>query len=106
MNTTLLRTVDGKTATLYFDTNTPHPQTAEMRLQGTKGHFSGNLRQVYFEDRSPQPHHWEDLENYREEFDHPVWRDLDPESFKRARGHGGGVTSSADVATVGEGVTT
>ncbi len=93
VNTTLLRTVDGKTATLYFDTNTPHPQTAEMRLQGTKGHFSGNLQQVYFEDRSPEPHHWEDLGNYSEEFDHPIWRDLDPDSFKTARGHGGGVTT-------------
>lgn len=93
VNTTLLRTVEGKTVTLYFDTNTPHPQTAEMRLQGTKGHFSGNLRQVYIEGRSPKPHAWEDLGNYQQEFEHPIWRGLDPNSFKTARGHGGGATT-------------
>jgi len=93
VNTTLLRTVDGKTVTLYFDTNTPHPQTAEMRLQGTKGHFSGNLRQLYIEGRSPKPHTWEDLSHYQEEFEHPLWRGLDPDSFKTSRGHGGGATT-------------
>lgn len=93
VNTTLLHTVDGKTVTLYFDTNTPHPHTAEMRLQGTKGHFAGELASVYIEGRSPKPHAWEPLENYREEFEHPIWRNLDPKKFRSARGHGGGVTT-------------
>lgn len=94
VNTTLLRTADGKMATLYFDTNTPHPQTAEMRLQGTKGHFAGNIQKVYIEGRSPKEHEWEPLENYRKEYDHPLWRSLDPSKFKTARGHGGGVTTA------------
>ena len=51
-NTTLLRTVEGKTITLYHDTNTPHPQTCEMRLQGTKGLYAGNTQKIYIEGRS------------------------------------------------------
>jgi predicted dehydrogenase len=93
VNTTLLRTADGKVVTLYFDTNTPHPQTAEMRLQGTKGHYAGNIQKVYIEGRSPKEHAWEPLENYRKEYEHPLWRNLNPDKFKTARGHGGGVTT-------------
>ena len=93
VNTTMLRTVEGKTLTLHFDTNTPHPQTAELRLQGTKGHFSGNLRSVYIEGRSPKPHQWEPLQNYEDEFDHPLFQTVDPSKFRTARGHGGGTTT-------------
>ena len=93
VNTTLLRTASGRTVTLYFDTNTPHPHTAEMRLQGTKGHMAGELQSVYIDGRSPTPHKWQPLADYRDEFDHPVWRNLDPSRYKSARGHGGGVTT-------------
>lgn len=94
VNTTLLHTVGGKTVTCYFDTNTPHPHTAEMRLEGTDGEFSDNLLSVYIDGRSPKPHQWEPLSDYRAEYDHPIWKTLDPKSFRRARGHGGGVTTS------------
>jgi hypothetical protein len=94
VNTSLLRTAGGKMAVLYYDTNTPHPQTAELRLDGSKGHFAGNIMSVYVEGRSPKPHAWEPLENYRSEFAHPLWRSLDPKKYKSARGHGGGVTTS------------
>ena len=93
VNTTLLRTLSGKTVTLYFDTNTPHPQTAEMRLQGTKGHYSGNMRSVFIEGRSPEAHTWESVENYAKEFRHPLLDTFDPSRFKTARGHGGGTTT-------------
>jgi hypothetical protein len=93
VNTTLLRTVGGKTVTLYFDTNTPHPQTAESRLQGTKGHYSGNLRKVFLEGRSPEAHQWEPLENYEKEYRHALLDTFDPSRFKTARGHGGGTTT-------------
>jgi predicted dehydrogenase len=94
VNTSLIRTADGKTVTLYFDTNTPHPQTADFRLQGTKGHFAGNIMKVYIEGRSPKPHQWEPLENYLRDYEHPLWRGLDPEKYRTARGHGGGVTTA------------
>ncbi len=93
VNTTLLHTVDGKTVTCYFDTNTPHPHTSEMRLQGTKGEFAGGVAGVYIDGRSPKPHQWEPLKNYQAEYEHPLWKNLDPARFKTARGHGGGVTT-------------
>ncbi len=93
-NMTLLRTTDGKIAVLYHDTNTPHPQTDDMRLQGTKGHFSANIQSVYIEGRSPKEHAWEPLANYMKEYESPLYKNLDPKKYRTARGHGGGVETA------------
>jgi predicted dehydrogenase len=93
VNTTLLRTVEGKIMVLHHDTNTPHPQTSEYRLQGTKGIFTGNTREIYIEGRSPKPHTYESFEAYLKEFEHPIWKGVDPSRFKTSRGHGGGATT-------------
>jgi predicted dehydrogenase len=93
VNTTLLRTAEGKIMVLHHDTNTPHPQTSEYRLQGTKGIFTGNTRQIYIEGRSPKPHAYESFDEYEKEFQHPIWKGVDPSRFKTSRGHGGGATT-------------
>jgi hypothetical protein len=93
VNTTLLFTADQKTVTLHHDTNTPHPQTSEGRLQGTRGLYAENIRKIYMEGRSPQADQWEPLENYMKEYQHPVWKGFDEEKFKTSRGHGGGATT-------------
>lgn len=90
VNTTLLLTAEGKTVTLHHDTNTPHPQTDELRLQGTHGLYSSNLNAVYIEGRSPKPHEWEPLKNYMKEYEHPLWKGFNEAEFKKTRGHGGG----------------
>ena len=96
-NTSLISTAGGKTVTLHYDTNTPHPHTGEFRLQGTKGLWSGNLRKVYVEGRSPAGE-WEAFEERYSEFEHPLWKTTDPKKYKTARGHGGG----ADTAVLWE----
>ena len=93
VNTTLLLTAEGRTVTLHHDTNTPHPQTAEMRLQGTHGLYAGNINKLYIEGRSPKQHEWEPLANYAKEYQHPVWKSFDEAKFKTSRGHGGGATT-------------
>jgi predicted dehydrogenase len=90
VNTSILRTADGKTVVLHFDTNTPHPQTGEILLQGTNGLYSGNERTIYVEGRSPEEHKWEPVKKYIDEFRHPLYQKIDPKKFKSARGHGGG----------------
>jgi predicted dehydrogenase len=87
-NTTLLRTMDGKMAVLYFDTNSPHPHTTDLRLQGTKGHYSANIRKVYIEGRSPHEHQWEPIENYNTEFGHSLYKNLDASRLQEANGEG------------------
>jgi hypothetical protein len=90
INTTMLFTAEGKTVTLHHDTNTPHPQTSELRLQGTHGLYTGNNKQIYLEGRTPQGGKWEALANYTAQYQHPVWKDFDEERFQKSRGHGDG----------------
>jgi predicted dehydrogenase len=88
VNTTLIRTENGVTVTLYHDTQLPRPYDLILRVQGTEGIYSGTLDKIYIEDRSPKPHTWEDIDSYYEKFEHPIWKDLGPTA--RNYGHGGG----------------
>ncbi|HLU24160.1 MAG TPA: Gfo/Idh/MocA family oxidoreductase [Longimicrobiales bacterium] len=85
--TTLIRTVAGQTILITHDTNLPRPYSRKILLQGTKGLVRKYPEQkIHIEGRSPA-HRWEDLEAYRAEFEHPLWRALEERS--RGAGHGG-----------------
>ena len=88
INTTLIRTHNGLTVTLYHDTQSPRPYDLIFRVQGTKGIYSGTLNKIYIEGRSPQKDQWEDIAPYEKEFKHPMWNDLG--EVARNYGHGGG----------------
>jgi len=86
VNVSLIRTVKGLTITLVHDTNLPRPYTRINLVQGTKGLTQGYPGKIHIEGRSPA-HRWEDFENYREEFDHPLWKNVGEKA--RGAGHGG-----------------
>ena len=88
INTTLIRTANGCTVTLYYDTHTPRPYDLGFRLQGTKGIYSGSLNKIYLEGRSPEEHTWEDFELYFEEYQHPLWK-KEGETARKYGHHGG-----------------
>jgi hypothetical protein len=85
INTTLIRTANGCTVTLYHDTQAPRPYDLIYRAQGTKGLYMGTLDRIFIEGRSPGDG-WEGMEGYAE-FDHPLWKAL--ESGAQGQGHGG-----------------
>lgn len=85
--TTLIRTKRDETIVLQHDTSSPRPYSRDILVQGTKGivrKYPTPL--IYIEGQSPL-HRWEDFEDYRKEFEHPVWVQLEKES--RGEGHGG-----------------
>lgn len=86
INTTLIRTVNGCTVTLYHDTQAPRPYDLIYRVQGTEGLYMGTLDKIYIEGRS-EPHKWEDIEHYVEEYEHPLWKALASDTL--GHGHGG-----------------
>jgi hypothetical protein len=84
---TLIRTVRGQTILVTHDTNSPRPYSRRILLQGTKGLVRKYPEQkIHIEGRSPE-HRWEELEAYRAEFEHPIWKALEERS--RGAGHGG-----------------
>lgn len=87
VNTSLIRTEKGRTVTLYFDTISPRPYDLILRVQGTRGIYSGTLDKFYIDGRSPKKEQWEDAEPYFQEFEHPLWKELGP--IAKKHGHGG-----------------
>ncbi len=86
VNVSLIKTANGRTIYVSHDTNLPRPYSRIHLVQGTKGIFQGYPDRVHVEGRSPG-HEWEPMEDYYEEFEHPLWRRLQEES-EGAR-HGG-----------------
>jgi predicted dehydrogenase len=89
INTSLIRTVNGQTITLYFDTRLPRPYDLIYRVQGTRGICMATTDKIYIEGRSPKADTWESMEGYYDEFEHPLWKSLGEKARKRG-GHGGG----------------
>ncbi len=85
VNTSLLRTKNGRTIILIHDTNLPRPYTRINLVQGTKGVVQKWPDQVYIEGRSPK-HEWQPFDEYLE-FEHPLWARLAAQG--EGRGHGG-----------------
>ena len=89
INTSLIRTVQGQTITLYFDTKLPRPYDLIYRVQGTRGICMATSDKIYIEGRSPKPDTWEPMDAYYKEFEHPLWKGLGEKAARRG-GHGGG----------------
>ena len=91
VNTTLIKTENGLTVTLYYNTQSPRPYDLILRVQGTGGIYSGTLDKIYVDGRSPvgrsgEPA-WEDTAGYFEQYEHPLWKRLSKTAA--ASGHGG-----------------
>jgi len=87
VNTSLIQTNNGITITLYYDSMSPRPVDFIYRIQGTKGIYSGTLNKIYLEGVSPREHAWEEIENYTEKYDHPLWKKFG--AVAEQSGHGG-----------------
>jgi len=90
--TTVIKCAHGETLTLVHDTSLPRPYSRANLVQGTKGIWSEDKYGVYIEGRSPHgeswdPHKWESLDNYFDEFEHPLWKQYRDDGVKQ--GHGG-----------------
>jgi predicted dehydrogenase len=85
--TTLLRTHRNETVVVTHDTSSPRPYSRDYLVQGTRGiAVKYPEPRIYIEGRS-EPHRWDAVDAYKEEFDHPVWRQLEQRS--QGAGHGG-----------------
>jgi predicted dehydrogenase len=81
VNTTLIRTAQGRAITLYFDIGTPRPAEKLMRVQGSKGVYSGMLSKIFIDGRSNRSEgegwlhdpQWEDIEHYESDYGHKLW---------------------------------
>ena len=69
---TQMRTRHGLLITLTHDTTLPRPRSLDFEIQGTRGIWRGEFRQIYVEGESPLET-WEDDEKYIEQYEHKYW---------------------------------
>jgi hypothetical protein len=86
VNVSLIKTALGRTIYVSHDTNLPRPYSRIHLVQGTKGLFQGYPDRVYVEGRGKE-HQWSEAQAYLEEFEHPLWSDLNKKA--EGAGHGG-----------------
>ena len=86
VNVSLIRTVNGSTITLGYDTQLPRPYSRINLVQGTRGIAQGFPERVSIEGRG-NAHAWKSVDEYREEYEHPLWKQLHAEA--KGKGHGG-----------------
>lgn len=85
---TQMRTENGVLITLTHDTTLPRPRSLDFELQGLKGIWRGEFRQIYIEGISPYET-WEDDEKYIASFEHAYWKQWGDEALKQDTHHQG-----------------
>jgi len=85
---TQLRTEKGILITLTHDTTLPRPRSLDWEVQGTKGVWNGERRQIYIEGRSPLEQ-WEDDSPYINEYVHEYWTKWGEEALLIDKHHEG-----------------
>jgi predicted dehydrogenase len=91
INTTIVKTVLGKTLMIQWDEQLPRPYTRHNLIQGTRGVWAGFPDRFVAEGKSKSTDSWEQgkaLEKWYAEYDHPLWKRMGEEA-KRNGGHGG-----------------
>jgi predicted dehydrogenase len=87
MNTSLLRTVRGRTVLLQHDTVSPRPYSRLNLISGTKGAFADYPARVYVDGESVH-HDWESIDRFKAKYEHPLWTRVGELAVKMG-GHGG-----------------
>lgn len=96
INTTIAKTVLGKTLMIQWDEQLPRPYTRLNLIQGTRGVWGGFPNRMVLEphdgiEGTKDTESWvqgEDLAPWYERYDHPLWKRMGEEA-KRNGGHGG-----------------
>ena len=86
VNTSLIKTVNGKTIMVQHCTNLPRPYSRINIVQGTKGLFEGYPNRAYIEGRG-RSDQWVDAATLLPEFEHPLWKEIAVQAA--GAGHGG-----------------
>ena len=76
LNTTLLKTANGFTVTLYYNILSPRPYDLIQRLQGLKGIYLGTNNSISLEQPGRSSDQWEPFEPYQQKYAHPLWQAL------------------------------
>ncbi|MGV3708523.1 MAG: Gfo/Idh/MocA family protein [Gemmatimonas sp.] len=87
LNSSLIKTVQGRTILLQHDVVSPRPYSRLNGLQGTKGIFNDYPPRIYIEG-TKGGERWSPLSDFQKDYAHPLWVNVG-ELAKKLGGHGG-----------------
>ncbi len=87
MNTSLIKTVQGRTIMLQHDVVSPRPYDRLNMVSGTKGAFRDYPARVYLEGM-PGGERWNPIDSLKPQYEHPLWTNIG-ELARKLGGHGG-----------------
>ncbi|MDO4488910.1 MAG: Gfo/Idh/MocA family oxidoreductase [Eubacteriales bacterium] len=90
--TTIIKCAHGETIQLTLDTTLPRAYSRRLQVSGTKGMYQEDNQSIFLDGRENEFHddwykRWNNIEEYREEFDHPIWKQFIKDGVNG--GHGG-----------------
>lgn len=86
---TMIQCAHGETICLTLDTTLPRYYSRNFTIRGTKGFFGETENMVYIDGKCVEFGHdnFNNIGEYRKEWEHPVWKHFEEEGVKG--GHGG-----------------
>jgi len=91
INTTIVKTLQGKTIMIQWDEQLPRPYTRLNFIQGTRGAWGGFPDRMVLEEKGRNTEDWSEgdaLKEFYDKYEHPLWKRMGEEA-KRNGGHGG-----------------
>lgn len=90
--TTIIKCARGETICLTLDTTLPRAYSRGFHVQGTKGMYMEDNKSIFMDKLDNQydfkwQEKWNNVEEYRDQYDHPVWKEYLEEGVKG--GHDG-----------------
>lgn len=90
--TTVIRCAHGETICLTLDTTLPRFYSRRFEVHGTQGMYSEDTRSIFLDGVHQKydgawEQMWNNIESYREQYEHPIWRSYLTNGLRQ--GHGG-----------------
>lgn len=86
MNTSIIKTVKGRTILLQHDVVNPRPYSRINMIQGTKGLFADYPARIFLDGQKDEE--WQKMDAFKDKYEHPLWKD-NGEMARKTGGHGG-----------------
>jgi predicted dehydrogenase len=87
LNTSIIKTVNGKTVMMQHDVSNPRPYSRHNRVMGTKGTFEDYPPRIYVEGQEGGEKFQPIADDLKKKFEHPLWTQLGAKA--QSGGHGG-----------------
>ena len=87
LNTSIIKTVNGKTVMMQHDVSNPRPYSRHNRVMGTKGTFEDYPPRIYVEGQEGGEKFQPVADDLKKKYEHPLWTQLGAKA--QSGGHGG-----------------